>query len=118
METPHTETVVDKAVNFVKDVFGIEHDAAPEAEARPEYTDTAPEVTTENAMRLDPNTLVVNPAGEITPNSYVNPIGDLRMSTSEGQPPSLTKKRPSSLTRSTHTRKAAGLLRARCGVEI
>jgi hypothetical protein len=49
METPHAETVVDKAVNFVKDVFGIQHDASPEVEANPEYHDTAPEVTAENA---------------------------------------------------------------------
>ena len=29
METPHTETVVEKAVAFVKDIFGINADPAP-----------------------------------------------------------------------------------------
>lgn len=54
METEH-ETVVDKAVAFVKDMFGVHPDAAPEVRAKPEYADTAPEVTAEDAMRLDPN---------------------------------------------------------------
>jgi hypothetical protein len=69
METPHTETVVEKTVAFVKDVLGIHTDTPPDVEAKPEYHDTAREITAENAMRLDPNTLVVNSAGEITPNS-------------------------------------------------
>ena len=55
METQHTETVVEKAVAFVKDMLGIQTDTAPDVEAKPEYHDTAPEVTAENAMRLDPN---------------------------------------------------------------
>ncbi len=55
METQHTETVVDKAVNFVKDVLGIQHDDAPEVVAKPEYQDTKSEVAAENAMRIDPN---------------------------------------------------------------
>jgi hypothetical protein len=67
MESPHVETVVDKAVNFVKDVLGIHHEAAPEVEGNPEYPDTAPEVTAEKAMRLDPDTFVVSPSGQVTP---------------------------------------------------
>ena len=38
METQHTETVVDKAVNFVKDVLGIQHGDAPEVVANPSFT--------------------------------------------------------------------------------
>jgi hypothetical protein len=55
METEHTETVVEKAVAFVKDMFGIPSGSAPGVEARTEYRDSAPEVTAENAMRLNPN---------------------------------------------------------------
>lgn len=53
METEHTETVVEKAVAFVKDVFGVE--PTPEVEPEPGYCGTAPEVTAESAMRLDRN---------------------------------------------------------------
>ena len=54
METDHTETVVDKAVAYVKDFFGVPPgDRTPDVEAKPEYTDTAPEPTIEGAMRLD-----------------------------------------------------------------
>jgi len=55
MEIEHTETVVDKAVAFVKDVFGIETEPTPNGETTREYSDTAPEVTAEGAMRLDRN---------------------------------------------------------------
>jgi hypothetical protein len=46
--------VVDKAVNFVKDALGIQHNSAPEVQAKPEYHDTEPEVA-DAAMSLDPN---------------------------------------------------------------
>jgi hypothetical protein len=52
---PHTETVVDKAVAFVKDVFGIQTEPTPNVGTREEYSHTAPEVTAESAMRLDRN---------------------------------------------------------------
>jgi hypothetical protein len=55
METEHTETVVEKAVAFVKDVFGIQTEPTPNVETREEYSHTAPEVTAESAMRLDRN---------------------------------------------------------------
>jgi hypothetical protein len=56
METEHTETVVEKAVAYVKDMLGIApSDKTPDVEAKPEYVDTPPEVTAEDAMRLDPN---------------------------------------------------------------
>jgi len=78
METPHTDTVVEKTVAFVKDVLGIH--PAPAVEAERDYPDaaldTAPEVTAEDAMRLDPNAFVVNPGGQITPANYANPTGE------------------------------------------
>lgn len=56
METPHAETIMEKAVAYVKDVFGIPPaDATPEAEATPAHHDTEAEITAESAMRLDPN---------------------------------------------------------------
>ena len=50
METPHTETIVEKTVAFVKDVFGIH--PAPDVEAQPEYHDTAPEVTVDRRAEV------------------------------------------------------------------
>jgi hypothetical protein len=53
METQHTEGVVEKALAYVKDMFGIQpDDQTPEVEAKPEYTDTAPERASDDAMRL------------------------------------------------------------------
>ena len=65
MEANHTETVVEKAVAYVKDMFGIQTDTAPEVEAKPEYRDTKSEITAEAAMRLDPNVYegIVPPEG-------------------------------------------------------
>ena len=38
METEHTETVVEKAVAYVKDMLGIApSDKTPDVEAKPEY---------------------------------------------------------------------------------
>ena len=76
MEAEHTETVVEKTVAFVKDILGFHTDAAPDVEAKPEYQDTAPEVTAENAMRLNPNAFLVNTVGQITPGSDVAPMGE------------------------------------------
>jgi len=53
METGHTETIVGKAVAYVKDALGIPPaDRPPNVVAKPEYTN-APEPTTEDAMQLD-----------------------------------------------------------------
>jgi len=76
METPHTETVVDKAVTFVKDMLGIHTDTAPGVKAQPEYHDAAPEITAENAMGLDPNAQTMQTVGEVNAESYVRPVGD------------------------------------------
>jgi hypothetical protein len=66
METEHTETVVDKAVAYVKDFFGVPPgDRTPDVEANPEYTDTAPEPTIEGAMRLEPHTRTLKIGSEI-----------------------------------------------------
>src|ERR1700677_4395422 len=54
METDHTETVVDKAVAYVKDFFGVPPgDRTPDVEAKPEYADTVPKIASEDA--LDPD---------------------------------------------------------------
>ena len=54
METRHTETVVEKAVAYVKDMFGIQpDDQTPEVAGKPEYTDTAPGPA---SRPLDPGT--------------------------------------------------------------
>ena len=66
METEHAETVVDKAVAYVKDFFGVPPgDRTRDVEANPEYTDTAPEPTIEGAMRLDPHTRTLKIGSEI-----------------------------------------------------
>lgn len=61
METEHTEGVVEKAVAFVKDMFGTPlGDRTPDEVAKPEYADTAPELTSDDAMRLDPHAYTFN----------------------------------------------------------
>jgi hypothetical protein len=74
METPHTETIVEKTVAFVKDVLGIHPE--PGVGTQPEYHDTAPEVTVENAMRLDPDPHVMNAVGPMSTEAYVPPMDD------------------------------------------
>ena len=56
METEHTETVVDKAVAYVKDFLGM---PTANVVANPKNSD-APEPTTEDAMRLDPHAYSFN----------------------------------------------------------
>ena len=54
MDTDHTETVVDKAVAYVKDFFGVPPgDKVPDVEAKPEHVDTP---ISEDAKPLDPDT--------------------------------------------------------------
>ena len=59
METEHSETIVDKAVAYVKDMLGMPPADKPHVVANPEYTDT-PEITSEGAMRLDPHAYAFN----------------------------------------------------------
>ena len=61
MEAEHSETIVDKAVAYVKDMLGMPPaDRPPDVVANPEYTDTAPELTSEDAMGLDPHAYAFN----------------------------------------------------------
>lgn len=54
METEHTETIVEKAVAYVKDMFGLPPgDRTPDVEAKPHFVDTALEPATEDVLRLD-----------------------------------------------------------------
>jgi len=60
METQQTETIVEKAVAYVKDALGmLPADKAPDVAAKPEYTD-ALEPATEEDMRLDPHAYAFN----------------------------------------------------------
>jgi hypothetical protein len=61
METQHTETVVEKAVAYVKDMFGIlPGDRTSDMQSEPEYADAAPEPVSNDAMRLDPHAYAFN----------------------------------------------------------
>jgi hypothetical protein len=76
METQHSETVVDKAVNFVKDVLGIQHDDAPAVVANPEHHDTEPEVAAENAVGIDPNSYRMESLEQLNAEPYARPVAD------------------------------------------
>ena len=65
MEAPHTETAVDKAVTFVKDMLGIH--PAPGVGAR--------DVLRENATHLKPRAFGTRIA-EVDAGSFVSPLGD------------------------------------------
>ncbi len=57
METEHTETVVEKAVAYVKDMFGLPSgDKTPHVEPSPvvPMTTEQPGLSSDDAMRLDP----------------------------------------------------------------
>jgi hypothetical protein len=70
METPHTETVVEKTVAFVKEVLGIH--PTPGVGAQPDYH-TPPDVTAEN--RREPRAYGTR-VGELDAGSFVSPLGD------------------------------------------
>ena len=77
METEHTETVVEKVTSYVKDMLDIPQSDEP----KPPYEDiapalhfdeetphgpmTAPEPTTEDAMRLEPGPYTTKTALEL-----------------------------------------------------
>ena len=70
METEHTETVVEKAVAYVKDMFGIPPgDRTPDVEAKPEYADTAPVPSTKDAMRIEPDGYTFRSVAEVNAES-------------------------------------------------
>jgi hypothetical protein len=76
METQHSETVIDKAVNFVKDALGIPHEDASDVVANPEYHDSEPELAAEDAMRLDPNAYRMKSLDQMEAESVAGPIVD------------------------------------------
>lgn len=66
METEHTETVVEKAVSFVKDMLGIPlADPAPEVQAKPEYTDAPHEITSADVLHPDPDAMTMKSVAEV-----------------------------------------------------
>ena len=66
MATEHSESIVEKALAYVKDMFGVPPgDRTPELEAKPEYPDTGPELTSEDAMRLDPHAYTMKSVAEV-----------------------------------------------------
>ena len=70
METEHSETVVEKAVAYVKDMFGIPpEDRTPEVEATPDYAGTAPEPTINDAMRIEPDGYTFKSVAEVNAES-------------------------------------------------
>jgi hypothetical protein len=88
METTHNETVVDKAVGFVKDMLGLQSDTPPTVEEKPEYSD-APAVTSDDAMRFDPNAFETK-VGELNADTYVRPAAETdaeRLRREVGEPP-------------------------------
>jgi len=70
METGHTEGVVEKAVAYVKDMLGIPPgDKTPHGDKAPVAGDTAPEVTTDDAMWVEPHEYHMNSATELNAES-------------------------------------------------
>jgi hypothetical protein len=72
METGHTETVVEKVTAYVKDVLGI-HPDEPDVVAKPEYSDSEPEIETKDEMLLNPNAYTMKSIGELSSESPVSP---------------------------------------------
>jgi len=74
MEAEHTENVAEKAVTYVKEMLGIHPaEVAADAEANPEYADIAPEITAEDAMRLDPNAYAMDSIEQMDADSHISP---------------------------------------------
>ena len=70
METEHSEGVVEKAVAYVKDLLGIPPgDHTPHAEEPPIGVDTAPELTSRDAMRIEPHEYELSSAAELNAES-------------------------------------------------
>ena len=76
MEAEHSETIVDRAVAYVKDMLRMPPaDKPPDVVANPEYTDTL-EITSEDAMRLDPHAYHFNKIVERSRRSTARDIAD------------------------------------------
>ena len=68
METEHTRSVVERAYAFVEDMFGLRHDdKTPHGELGPVVAITPPAagLTSEDAMRLDPDAYTFQSVGEL-----------------------------------------------------
>jgi len=76
MTNTHPETAVEKAVAYVKDVLGLQSEPARENEAPSDYPDTAPEVTAENAMRLNPDAYAAHSIGPMDADAFVPPMDE------------------------------------------
>ena len=61
----HAETVVEKAVAYVKDVLGI-HSEEPDVVARPEYSDSEPQIDTKDELLPNPNAYSMKSIGELS----------------------------------------------------
>ncbi len=61
----HAETVVEKAVAYVKDVLGI-HSEEPDVVARPEYSDSEPQIDTKDELLANPNAYSMKSIGELS----------------------------------------------------
>ncbi len=72
METEHTETVMEKAVSYVKEALGI-HPAEPDVQAKPEYSDAEPEIDTKEAILLNPNAYAPKSIGELSSENSPSP---------------------------------------------
>jgi hypothetical protein len=61
VKTEQSETVIDKAVAYVKDILGMPPaDQPPNVVVKPEYTDTEPKLASDDAMRLNPHAYAFN----------------------------------------------------------
>lgn len=69
METEHTEGVIEKAVAYVKDMFGAPpYHRHVDSEGRPiiPATPTETELTSKDAMRLDPDAYTMKTVAEVS----------------------------------------------------
>jgi hypothetical protein len=72
METEHTEGVIEKAVAYVKDMFGAPpYHRHVDSEGRPIIPETSTEIelTSKDAMRLDPHAYTTKTVAEVSAES-------------------------------------------------
>jgi hypothetical protein len=68
----HAETIVEKAVAFVKDVLGV-HSEEPDVVARPEYSDSETQIDTKDEMLLNPKGYPMKSIGELSSEAPLAP---------------------------------------------
>ncbi len=78
METEHAETAIEKFTSYVKTMLGIPQDRHSHVDAKPDYgeiapalhfDDGAPELTSKDAMRLEPGAYTTKTVGELSAKS-------------------------------------------------